>query len=130
MRADEIEIVGRLIGLPYAPCGRSHAGVDCYGLVLLGLAALGLPLPPDPLVDGRSLPGRVRAFREGREAWAPSEPKTGAVALLGGAAPHHAGLCIAGGILDIRSGSTSVWSRRPALFRGASYYEWTSHGHD
>ena len=38
-------VAERLIGAPYLPGGRSHAGVDSAGLVQLSLTLCGIPAP-------------------------------------------------------------------------------------
>lgn len=40
-----IEVLQSLVGIPYARCGRTPVGLDCWGLVMAASARLGTPIP-------------------------------------------------------------------------------------
>ena len=62
---DPVVVAERLIGAPYLPGGRSHAGIDSAGLVQLSLSLCGFAAPrlPDQLRRlGQAVP-ETRAAR-------------------------------------------------------------------
>ncbi len=50
-----------LVGIRFRPQGRSAAGLDCLGVVLLAASSAGLRVPPLPLFAMRGLTGEAAA---------------------------------------------------------------------
>lgn len=119
------------LGVPWRHLGRSRAGVDCIGLVLLSAAACGLaledpaPYPREPqgrrLVDaaerhGRRLaepePGAVVLFRYGPYAGhagiAATCPRRGSPTLIHAYAPHRV-VCEHAIPADMRAAMVGAW---------------------
>lgn len=107
------DVIHALQGVPYVPLGRSMAGLDCWGLVLEACRRLDWRVPPDPLEAAASPTARAAIFaRHLRpEDWWPGPAVTGAV----GFSPSlrralHAGIVIAGGLLDTNEGQGVRWT--------------------
>lgn len=77
--ADPIAVAERLLGTPYLWGGNSSLGIDCSGLVQIGLTACGLPCPGDSDMQedalGETLPSGTAPqrgdlmFWKGHVAW-------------------------------------------------------------
>lgn len=110
---------------PYRALGRDLTGFDCWGLVLWVCREMGWPIPPDYKVDPASPKAVIRAMKRSRHDWTETHPQDGAVALVGGETPHHAGIGLAGGVLHQEPQSGVVFTTySDVLFSGARWYKW------
>lgn len=107
-----------LLGTKFLVGGRSASGLDCLGVVLLGLDQLGVPehLRPDPWAHLRrswedgDRSRLAEAFPPGwtRVSPVPAVPADGAIVLLparpgeGDDVPSHVGLCVEGYVWSAR----------------------------
>lgn len=110
-----VDLAARFEGARYAPLGRGPVEFDCWGLVLAARKALGLKLPLDPM-EAALTPGDMPAIVARNLAagdWRPSPPADGAVVMFPSLARClHAGVWVAGGVLDISQNAGLRW--RPA----------------
>lgn len=114
MTGDAVAVVHALQAVPYLALGRDMAGLDCWGQVLEACRRMGWPLPPDPLEAALSPSARARIFarhlRDGewRKVALPAE---GAVAFAPSMARAlHAGIILAGGLLDTNDRLGARWT--------------------
>jgi hypothetical protein len=111
MSADQV--VHDLQAVPYLPVGRTMDGLDCWGQVLEACRRMGWPVPPDPMEAAASPSARAEIFARHLDpsAWQPSAPRDGAVAFSPSMARAlHAGIMIAGGLLDTSQGQGARWT--------------------
>lgn len=118
------EIIEELVGVPYLATGRDEHGVDCYGLVVLVLEMMDQPRPPRHLVEPTSLRAQIAAFRNGVGEWVACDRHDGAVALVGGDTPHHAGIALKNGILHAQRSCGVCFDKRNPIFAGSKFYRW------
>ncbi|MFN7178379.1 NlpC/P60 family protein [Hyphomonas sp.] len=107
------DVIHALQGVRYVPAGRSAEGLDCWGLVLDVCQRLGWPLPPDPLEAAASPSARAAIFARHMvpDDWKRTKPRDGAI----GFSPSmdralHAGIIVAGGLLDTAEGRGVRWT--------------------
>lgn len=92
-----------LTGLPYVRRGRSLAGVDCWGLVWLGMRAAGIAVPSyaDGYVDDAERDEIAAVIVDGAAAWIPVvDPQPlDVVVFRRGGIDAHTGLVVAPGLM-------------------------------
>ena len=95
-RGTGLHWAAKYIGLPYAPNGRSKAGVDCWGLLVLVYAAeWGIVLPDIPGISQvpTHLQGIILEKEAVRDWWEIALPFDGcAVAMTKQSTIHHVGI--------------------------------------
>lgn len=107
------DVVHDLQGVPYLALGRSASGLDCWGLVLEVCRRLGWPVPPDPLEAAASPSARAAIFARHLEpaAWRRRAPQDGTIGFSPAMSRAlHAGICVAGGLLDTAEGRGVRWT--------------------
>jgi len=120
------------VGLPYTPGGRDPRGLDCYGLVkLVYLEQYGEVLP-DWSTDALDIKGRADAIGAvvcSGDWFELDEPVDGCLAVCSRVrAPHHIGVCFAGGVLHALEGTGTVFepmARFRERFTKVVFGEWT-----
>ncbi|MBK8196977.1 MAG: hypothetical protein IPK75_01315 [Acidobacteria bacterium] len=106
-------VIHALQGAAYVPVGRNPDALDCWGLVLEACRRMGWPVPPDPMEAAAGPRARAAIFArhlDGSE-WqrcAPGEGSIGFSPSMGRAL--HAGIVIAGGLLDTAEGRGVRWT--------------------
>ena len=123
---DAASVVNALVGTPYVPLGRSRAGLDCYGLVVLALGMAGRRVPYDPMIPPGSIRRVSQGFAQHLPEWTRCQPQEGAVALcVAGEAIYHAGVVLAGGILHANKPRGVEHVRlKDSTFFNAEFYTW------
>ncbi len=107
------QVVHDLQRVPYLPIGRTPDGLDCWGQVLEGCRRMGWPVPPDPMEAAASPAARAAIFARHLDpaAWQRCAAREGAVAFSPSMRRAlHAGLVIAGGLLDTNEGRGARWT--------------------
>jgi len=99
---------------PYVEGGRTEAGLDCLGLVLLAFRQAGIDLPDPADADGDD-PFRMAAFADLFRPVSPLEAEPGdVVVFLDDEQARHVGLVVGGGRLIHTGSGTGIVRQRLA----------------
>lgn len=100
----EAECVNSLCHITHSPLGRGPDTFDCWGLVCEVCKRMGWAVPFDPVEASLTPEGVGDIFGAHYDAsqWVDEGPVSGAVVFFGGPdRAYHAGIMIAGGMLEI-----------------------------